>query len=76
MIQNTASQSPISRYMSVTDFAHYGAEEVAYVKPVVINGEALFAIYAADGQELAFIKGRELADATVRQNDMLPLSVH
>lgn len=76
MIQNTTTQSPVSRYMSVADFAHFGAEHVAYVKPVVVNGVALFAIYAADGQELALVEGRDLADATVRQNDMLPLSVH
>ncbi|MBT4934418.1 MAG: DUF1150 family protein [Rhodospirillaceae bacterium] len=76
MIQDPTTQTPINRYMSVADFALYGAQDVAYVKPVIINGEALYAIYAADGQELAFIEGRDLADATVRQNDMQPLSVH
>ena len=76
MIHNPTPQAPISRYMSIADFALFGAEQVAYVKPVVIEGEKLFAIYAADGQELALIEGRELADATVRQNELEPLSVH
>ncbi|MBC8267420.1 MAG: DUF1150 family protein [Rhodospirillaceae bacterium] len=76
MIQNPTPQAPINRYMSVADFALYGTEDVAYVKPVIVDGEALFGIYAADGQHLAFIEGRDLADATVRQNDMEPLSVH
>lgn len=76
MIDSTATHTAVSRYMSVADFALYGVEAVAYVKPVTLNGEALFAIYAADGRELAYIEGRDLADATVRQNDMVPLSVH
>ncbi len=76
MIQNTSTQRPASRYMSVADFALYGAEDMAYVKPVTVDGEALFAVYAADGRELALIEGRDLADATIRQNDMEPFSVH
>ncbi len=76
MIQNPANQTAVSRHMSVNDFALYGADQMAYVKPVIINGEPVFAIYAADGRELALIEGRDLADATVRQNDMEPLSVH
>jgi len=76
MIHNPTPQAPISRYMSIADFALYGAEQVAYVKPVIIDGEKLYAIFAADGQELALIEGRDLAEATVRQNDLEPLSVH
>jgi hypothetical protein len=76
MIQDPTTQLPVSRHMSVTDFAHYGAEQIAYVKPVVIDDNEVYAIYGADGRELALIEGRDLADATVRQNDMEPLSVH
>jgi len=76
MIHNTDTLNPVSRHMSVDDFALYGADELAYIKPVIIDGTTKFAIYAADGQVLAFIEGRALADATVRQNDMEPLSVH
>lgn len=76
MIANNITQAPVSRYMSVADFALLGTQQVAYVKPVSVDGEALFAIFAADGQELALVDGRELAEATVRQNEMEPLSVH
>ena len=62
--------------MSITDFALYGAEQIAYVKPVTVEGQTIFAIFAADGRELAVIENRDLAEATVRQNDMEPLSVH
>jgi hypothetical protein len=76
MIQNTTTQIPVSRYMSIADFTLFGAQHIAYVKPVIVDGVALFAIHAADGQKLALVDGRDLADATVRQNDMQPLSVH
>ena len=51
-------------------------EQIAYVKPVTVEGQTIFAIFAADGRELAVIENRDLAEATVRQNDMEPLSVH
>ncbi len=76
MIQNSGSQTAVSRHMSITDFALYGAEQIAYVKPVTVEGQTIFAIFAADGRELAVIENRDLAEATVRQNDMEPLSVH
>ncbi|MBL6932519.1 MAG: DUF1150 family protein [Rhodospirillales bacterium] len=76
MIQNPNTQAAVSRHMTITDFALFGAEHIAYVKPVVIEGQLLYAVFAADGRELAVIEGRDLADATVRQNDMEPLSVH
>ncbi len=76
MNQNPNTQAAVSRHMSIADFALYGAEQIAYVKPVHIDGVEAFAIFAADGRELAVIEGRDLADATVRQNDMEPLSVH
>ena len=76
MNQTPNTQAAVSRHMSITDFALYGAQQIAYVKPVVIEGKKLFAIFAADGQELAVIESRDLAVATVRQNDMEPLSVH
>ncbi len=76
MIHNTDTLSHVNRHMSVADFALYGAEELAYIKPVIIDGAPKFAIYAADGQVLAFIEERALAELTVRQNDMEPLSVH
>lgn len=62
--------------MSVADFAHFGENNFAYLKPVVVNGESLVAVFAADGQELALFEERDMADATVRHNDMVPLSVH
>jgi hypothetical protein len=62
--------------LSTRDFALWGIEDLAYVKPIVVDGEQTFAIHGADGRELAVVSGRESAFAAVIQNDMAPLSVH
>jgi len=64
------------RRMSLADFAAYGAEDTAYVKPVVIEGETLFVVYGADGRELALMGRMDVACAATRQNGMEPHSVH
>ena len=67
---------PHTPAMSVADFVHFGENQFAYLKPVVVNGEDLIGVFGADGQELALFEEREIADATVRHNNMVPLSVH
>jgi len=63
--------------MTAAALAHFGLEQVAYVKPITLeNGETAFAIHAADGQEVAVLAERAVAFAAVRQNDLEPVSVH
>jgi hypothetical protein len=50
--------------------------QVAYIKPVEENGQQAFAVYAADGTQLAIISDRETAFAAVRSHDLEPVSVH
>lgn len=64
------------KVMTPNDLMVLGIQDVAYIKPVIIDGEDAFAIYSADGQELGYADGRDLAFATVRHNDMEPVSVH
>jgi hypothetical protein len=64
------------RHLSPSDVAAYGIDTIAYVKPVEIDGEAAFAVYAADGRLLASLEDRDTALAVVRHNDLEPLSVH
>ncbi|MDH3737659.1 MAG: DUF1150 domain-containing protein [Alphaproteobacteria bacterium] len=58
------------------EFAALGIEDLAYVKPKPAGGRELYAIHTADGSEVAVVEGRELAFATVAQNELKPLSVH
>ena len=65
------------RHITADALAHLGIEQVAYVKPVTLDdGKTAFAIHAADGQEMAVMADREVAFATVRQNDLEPVSIH
>ena len=63
--------------LSVTDFEMLGVDHVAYVKKVSDGTSSKFAIYAANGAEIALMEtDREVAFAAIRQNDMEPVSVH
>lgn len=64
------------RKLSPQDFAAFGVNDVAYVKAVTQNGISAFAIHAADGTPLTIVPDRQVAAATIRQNDMEALSVH
>ena len=64
------------RNLSPAAFASLGAEGIAYIKPVMVDDEAAFAVFLADGRQLAVITDRELANVMVRQNDLEPVSVH
>jgi hypothetical protein len=64
------------RNISSRELAVFGMQDLAYVKPVVVNGVTAFAVHAADGTQVAVLPDREIALATVRQHDLEPLSVH
>ena len=65
-----------ARELSATELGVLGVNDVAYVKRVLVDGAVRFAVHAADGSEMAVFPDRELAFATVRHNDMEPVSVH
>jgi len=64
------------RQISPQEFATLGMQAVAYIKRVSVNDTVAFAIHAADGTQLALLPDRDTAFATVRQNDIEPMSVH
>ena len=64
------------RHISPKEFALLGMQDLAYIKRVTLNGAAAFAVFAADGTQVAALPSRELAYATVRQHDLEPVSVH
>ena len=62
--------------LSSQDFATFGVDLMAYVKPISLDGNPGFAIHAADGTQLTVVVGRANAFATVRRHEMEPVSVH
>ncbi len=64
------------RHMSARDLTLFGMQDIAYIKQVVVNDAAGYAVHAADGTQIAVLANRDVAFATVRQHDLDPLSVH
>jgi hypothetical protein len=64
------------RQMTQQQLAALGVSQIAYVKPVVVNGGQGFAIHAADGTPMAVTDDRDVAIAAIVQHEMHPLSVH
>ena len=51
-------------------------QQIAYVKPVMVNGTTAFAIHAADGTPMAIAAGLDVAVAAIVQHEMVPAQVH
>ena len=64
------------RHISAEQLAQLGLQQIAYVKPVVVNGTAAFAIHAADGTPMAMAGDREVAIAAIQQHEMVATQVH
>ena len=64
------------RHISTEQLAQLGMQQIAYVKPVVVDGTAAFAIHAADGTPMAIAGGLEVAVAAIMQHEMMPAQVH
>ncbi|MGF1640014.1 MAG: DUF1150 family protein [Rhodospirillales bacterium] len=64
------------RSISRDDLAAFGNGEIAYIRPVNVDGRQGFSIHSADGARLAVISGRERAIAMIRQNALEPVSLH
>ena len=64
------------RHLTDRQLAALGVSEIAYIKPVVLNGVPAFAIHAADGTPMAVADDAEVAMAAIRQHEMLPARVH
>ena len=64
------------RKLSAEQFAQLGMAKLAYVKPVIVNGAAGFAIHAADGTPMAVAGDRDVAFAAIVQHEMVPALVH
>ena len=64
------------RNLSQADLGRLGMQQLAYVKPVMVNGAHAFAIHAADGTPMAVAQDRSLAIAAIHQHEMVAAQVH
>lgn len=64
------------RHITPAELALLGISQLAYVKPVSVGGEDVFAIHAADGTPMAIAPNRELALGAIIEHEMVPALVH
>lgn len=64
------------RHLSAEQLAKLGVSEIAYVRPVTVDGVKGFAIHAADGTPMAMAADRDVAVAAIIQHDMVAALVH
>jgi hypothetical protein len=64
------------RNLSALDWARFGAQELAYIRPVTVNGASAVAIHAADGTPIGAAPTEALAIAAILQHEMAPVLVH
>ncbi len=64
------------RKLSQMQLLQLGMEQLAYVKPVWMDGTTAFAIFAADGSPMAVAADCEMAVAAIMEHEMVPALVH
>jgi hypothetical protein len=64
------------RQITTDQLMHLGVSRLAYIKPVTVEGEDLFAIHAADGTPMAVAPNRELAWGAILEHEMVPSLVN
>lgn len=64
------------RHLSEAQLAQLGLQQIAYIRPMLVDGEQGFAIHAADGTPMAVAGDRNVAIAAVLQHEMVPALVH
>lgn len=67
--------------LSSNDFLRIGMNEIAYVRPLSVGATGgdvknAFAVYAADGTQLSVLDSMDMAMATLKHNDLLPVTLH
>ena len=64
------------RQITTDQLMPLGVSRLAYIKPVTVEGEDLFAIHAADGTPMAVAPNRELAWGAILEHEMVPSLVN
>ena len=62
--------------ISAQDLMVLGLNQMAYIRPVVENGQHLFAVHAADGTRLGLLPTRDMAVGALLQHELEPVALH
>ena len=61
--------------ISSHEFAEWGMGEMAYIKPVRLDGVTVFAIFAANGEQLGLVQSCDAAIRDVMERQLEPVRV-
>lgn len=64
------------RTLTEAQFAQLGVSQLAYIKPVVIEGKRVVAIHAANGTPMGLADDADTAAVAIIQHEMIPALVH
>jgi len=64
------------RQLAPAEWARFGAEQIAYIRPILVDGNHAVAIHAADGTQIGAAPDANLATAAILQHEMVPVLVH
>lgn len=76
---NTEKQTSTAyalRRLSTQDLYYFGIHHIAYIRPVNIQNQKLYAVHAANGEQIQILNTIRDAIATARHNDLEPVFVH
>lgn len=78
MIRDILKTGSLEKYqhMPVQDFTEWGLTEVAYIKPTIMDGRTLYAVFAANGQQLGLMENLNTAYSALFENDLEPVALH
>jgi hypothetical protein len=74
--QDIILTEPDLRQLSPLDWARYGTNRIAYLRPVMVNNQRSVAIHAADGTQIGAAPDYALAAAAIFQHGMGVALVH
>lgn len=62
--------------LSTQDFLNFGIQQIAYIRPVTLQGSEAYAVHAADGTPLSVMDTLDSALMAVKQNDLEAVVLH
>jgi hypothetical protein len=64
------------RSLTEAQFAELGVRQLAYIKPVMVEGKRVFSIHAANGVPMGLAEDSDTAAVAIIQHEMIPARVH
>jgi hypothetical protein len=74
---NGESRASITlRDLTMADWASFGVQQIAYIRPALVDGVPAISIHAADGTPIGAAPDAEAAIAAIEQHDLAAVLVH